>query len=190
MRVALFDGCPCASPLAAHHPPLGRGWRLLANFARGLADSLPAQPQRDDATACQDNFVPALVLPCAVCTFSTTAATVLAGPVQARWSPASGLSGATTLLLQLNRYPPPSVWKDPSLTTGGAESYNTQINDVLLTALVRALPMDGQSLSGSGHGREEIFDDVDVCTVGWFTTLFPVLLNLGGVASRRCLEGS
>jgi len=36
----------------------------LANFARGLADSLPtAQPQRDDATACQDNFVPALVLP-------------------------------------------------------------------------------------------------------------------------------
>jgi len=54
--------------------------------------------------------------------------------------------------------------------------------------------MDGQSLSLvdlEGHGREEIFDDVDVSrTVGWFTTLFPVLLNLGGVASRRCLEGS
>jgi hypothetical protein len=30
-----------------------------------------------------------------------------------------------------------------------------------------------------GHGREEIFDDVDLSrTVGWFTTIFPVLLNL------------
>jgi len=42
--------------------------------------------------------------------------------------------------------------------------------------------MDGQSLSLvdlEGHGRK-IFDDVDVSrTVGWFTTLFPVLLNLG-----------
>jgi len=29
-----------------------------------------------------------------------------------------------------------------------------------------------------GHGREEIFDDVDLSrTVGWFTTLFPVLLE-------------
>ncbi|NEP57978.1 MAG: non-ribosomal peptide synthetase, partial [Symploca sp. SIO2G7] len=30
-----------------------------------------------------------------------------------------------------------------------------------------------------GHGREEISDDVDLSrTVGWFTTVFPVLLNL------------
>ena len=34
-----------------------------------------------------------------------------------------------------------------------------------------------------GHGRAELFDDVDLSrTVGWFTTLSPVLLGAGGHA--------
>lgn len=62
-------------------------------------------------------------------------------------------------------------------------AYQTQINDVLLTALVQTLAeWIGNStlvLDLEGHGREEIFDDVDLSrTVGWFTTIFPVLLNL------------
>jgi amino acid adenylation domain-containing protein/non-ribosomal peptide synthase protein (TIGR01720 family) len=61
--------------------------------------------------------------------------------------------------------------------------YNTQINDVLLTALTRAW----EQWSGSrvlftnleGHGREPLFDDADVSrTVGWFTSMFPVRLEL------------
>jgi amino acid adenylation domain-containing protein/non-ribosomal peptide synthase protein (TIGR01720 family) len=65
------------------------------------------------------------------------------------------------------------------------KAYQTQINDVLLTALVQAF----SELTGSpnllvnleGHGREAIFDDVDLLrTVGWFTTIFPVLLILEG----------
>jgi amino acid adenylation domain-containing protein/non-ribosomal peptide synthase protein (TIGR01720 family) len=61
--------------------------------------------------------------------------------------------------------------------------YKTQINDILLTALVQVL----SKWTGSncvlfdleGHGREELFDDVDLSrTVGWFTTTFPVLLEL------------
>ncbi len=33
-------------------------------------------------------------------------------------------------------------------------------------------------MTWKGHGREELFDDVDLSrTVGWFTTLFPVLLD-------------
>ena len=62
-------------------------------------------------------------------------------------------------------------------------AYHTQINDVLLTALAQAL--GGWSGNRSllvdleGHGREPLFDDVDLTrTVGWFTTHFPVLLNL------------
>jgi non-ribosomal peptide synthase protein (TIGR01720 family) len=45
-----------------------------------------------------------------------------------------------------------------------------------------------------GHGREEVFADADVTrTVGWFTTLFPVLLDLGpggtpGAALTRVKE--
>jgi len=62
--------------------------------------------------------------------------------------------------------------------------YHTQINDVLLTALARAWA----KWSGSrtlctnleGHGRENLFEDVDVSrTVGWFTSIFPVRLELG-----------
>ena len=60
--------------------------------------------------------------------------------------------------------------------------YRTQINDVLLTALLMAYNRwSGDSrlrLDLEGHGREQIFDDLNVArTVGWFTTIFPVLLK-------------
>ena len=68
-------------------------------------------------------------------------------------------------------------------------AYNTQINDVLLTALARAW----ERWSGSnvlfanleGHGRENLFEDVDVSrTVGWFTSIFPVRLELPSTANQ------
>jgi len=54
---------------------------------------------------------------------------------------------------------------------------------VLLTALAQALaPWTGARallLDLEGHGREDLFADVDLTrTVGWCTTLFPVLLDL------------
>ncbi|MCF4968894.1 non-ribosomal peptide synthetase [Nostoc sp. CMAA1605] len=63
------------------------------------------------------------------------------------------------------------------------KAYNTQINDVLLTALVLVLSKwtDSRSVlfNLEGHGREDIVDDVDLSrTVGWFTTIFPVLVEL------------
>lgn len=62
-------------------------------------------------------------------------------------------------------------------------AYHTEINDVLLTALVQAFAQwtGGQSLlvDLEGHGREAIANDIDLSrTVGWFTTIFPVLLSL------------
>jgi amino acid adenylation domain-containing protein/non-ribosomal peptide synthase protein (TIGR01720 family) len=61
--------------------------------------------------------------------------------------------------------------------------YNTQINDALLAALARAFRRwTGERatlVDLEGHGREEIFEDIDLSrTVGWFTTHFPVLLRL------------
>ena len=63
--------------------------------------------------------------------------------------------------------------------------YNTQINDVLLTALAQTLLQWADAVSGNvrveveAHGREAIADDVDVSrTVGWFTTTYPVRLQL------------
>ena len=61
--------------------------------------------------------------------------------------------------------------------------YNTQINDVLLTALLQTFAQwTGESLllvDLEGHGREELFEEVDLSrTIGWFTSVFPVLLRL------------
>ena len=61
-------------------------------------------------------------------------------------------------------------------------AYRTQVNDLLLTALARAVCLwSGQGsalIQLEGHGREDLFDDVDLTrTVGWFTSLFPVNLK-------------
>ncbi|HEV2861081.1 MAG TPA: amino acid adenylation domain-containing protein [Pyrinomonadaceae bacterium] len=61
--------------------------------------------------------------------------------------------------------------------------YHTQVNDVLLTALLAAFSRrtgDGALLVDlEGHGREELFAGVNLSrTVGWFTNVFPVLLRL------------
>ncbi|HEX6292064.1 MAG TPA: amino acid adenylation domain-containing protein, partial [Herpetosiphonaceae bacterium] len=66
--------------------------------------------------------------------------------------------------------------------------YHTQITDVLLTALVEALaPWTGERrlrLDLEGHGREDLFAEVDLArTVGWFTALYPVLLDLRAVTA-------
>ena len=61
-------------------------------------------------------------------------------------------------------------------------AYRTQVNDLLLTALARALcDWTGDStalIQLEGHGREDLFDTLDLTrTVGWFTSLFPVKLT-------------
>jgi amino acid adenylation domain-containing protein/non-ribosomal peptide synthase protein (TIGR01720 family) len=63
--------------------------------------------------------------------------------------------------------------------------FRTEVNDVLLTALAAALAgwtgRDEVLVHLEGHGREELFDGVDLSrTVGWFTTLFPVVLTAPG----------
>ena len=61
------------------------------------------------------------------------------------------------------------------------DTYRTQVNDVLLSALGRALcgagGQDRVLVDVEGHGREEVFPDLDLSrTVGWFTTRHPVAL--------------
>jgi non-ribosomal peptide synthase protein (TIGR01720 family) len=86
-------------------------------------------------------------------------------------------------------------------------AYNTQINDVLVTALARTLCWWTMSAHHSengasaavlvdleGHGREEVSQAVDVSrTVGWFTSIYPVVLESKaaeelGVALKRVKE--
>ncbi|RKG99379.1 amino acid adenylation domain-containing protein, partial [Corallococcus sp. CA053C] len=67
-------------------------------------------------------------------------------------------------------------------------AYRARIDDVLLAALMQALTAwTGQSrllVDLEGHGREDLFDDVDLSrTVGWFTSLYPALLTVPEAAS-------
>ncbi|HLJ91509.1 MAG TPA: amino acid adenylation domain-containing protein [Candidatus Angelobacter sp.] len=73
-----------------------------------------------------------------------------------------------------------------------AAAFHSRINDVLLTGLaLSVLKWRGQRghsqdtsvlIDLEGHGREEIFSGVDLSrTVGFFTTIFPVLLDPGPV---------
>jgi non-ribosomal peptide synthase protein (TIGR01720 family) len=62
-------------------------------------------------------------------------------------------------------------------------AYRTGMNDVLLAALGRALARwtgHGRvSVELEGHGRDDVLDGVDLSrTVGWFTTSFPVALDV------------
>ncbi|MGB8507260.1 MAG: condensation domain-containing protein, partial [Pyrinomonadaceae bacterium] len=61
--------------------------------------------------------------------------------------------------------------------------YGTQIQEALMTGLVGSLAKrmgrERWVIEMEGHGREEIFEEMDVTrTVGWFTTLYPVHLRV------------
>ncbi|HEY1167318.1 MAG TPA: amino acid adenylation domain-containing protein, partial [Chitinophaga sp.] len=65
--------------------------------------------------------------------------------------------------------------------------YNTAINDVLLTGLGLAIrEVFGQEkvvVKMEGHGREEVIDNADISrTIGWFTTMYPFILNVENTA--------
>ena len=75
-----------------------------------------------------------------------------------------------------------------SLLADVHRAYRTRINEVLLGALARAFARwTGAArlvVDLEGHGREPLFEGADLSrTVGWFTSLFPVELDL---AAARC----
>ena len=109
-----------------------------------------------------------------------------------------GTAGHLTLTL-------PSALTGALLTRVPA-AFHGGINDVLLTGLALAVAAwcrrQGRGLSDErdagpavlldleGHGREELFPELDLsCTVGWYTSLFPVRLDLGGVDLEAALDG-
>ncbi len=66
------------------------------------------------------------------------------------------------------------------------KALQVEINDILLTALARAVTKwtgaPDLRVDLEGHGRGELFEDVDLTrTVGWFTSMYPVYLDLQGV---------
>ncbi|MCY8598344.1 condensation domain-containing protein, partial [Bacillus vallismortis] len=69
------------------------------------------------------------------------------------------------------------------LTTKAHEAYHTEMNDILLTAFGLAMKewtgQDRVSVHLEGHGREEIIEDLIISrTVGWFTSMYPMVLDM------------
>jgi amino acid adenylation domain-containing protein/non-ribosomal peptide synthase protein (TIGR01720 family) len=90
------------------------------------------------------------------------------------------VASASTVSVSLNEAQTQALLQDVP------KAYKTQINDVLLTALVLVLSRWTNSESVlfnlEGHGRENIADGVDLSrTVGWFTTIFPVVLKIAAI---------
>ncbi|CAD5274525.1 MULTISPECIES: non-ribosomal peptide synthetase [Halomonadaceae] len=73
------------------------------------------------------------------------------------------------------------------------KAYRTQVDDLLLTALSSALcqwaERDSVLIELEGHGREDLFDGVDLSrSVGWFTSLYPVRLTPGNAEPGTSLK--
>jgi amino acid adenylation domain-containing protein/non-ribosomal peptide synthase protein (TIGR01720 family) len=71
-------------------------------------------------------------------------------------------------------------------------AYNTGLNDLLLAALVLAFNRwsgcSRLTVTLEGHGRQPIGGEVDISrTVGWFTSLFPVVLEIKDPADTGLL---
>lgn len=68
------------------------------------------------------------------------------------------------------------------------QAFKVHVHEVLLTALAKALSeWMGESrllINVEGHGREDIGQDLDLSrTVGWFTSFYPLLVDLSGTVS-------
>jgi amino acid adenylation domain-containing protein/non-ribosomal peptide synthase protein (TIGR01720 family) len=183
MRVALFDRGPQRSSyllIVIHHLAVdGVSWQILLEDLQALLSSgeVPskttsfqhwAELVREHArSAVLRNELP----------YWLAIGDHLPTPLQ--WDKAGGsntVAEARTVSVSLNADDTRAVLQEVPV------AYSTHINEVLLTALVRAFaPWTGSKsllIDLEGHGREEIFEGVDLSrTVGWFTTIFPVVLN-------------
>ncbi|GKS69671.1 non-ribosomal peptide synthase domain TIGR01720/amino acid adenylation domain-containing protein [Nitrosomonas sp. PY1] len=80
-----------------------------------------------------------------------------------------------------------------ALLKDAPSAYRTQVNDLLLTALAGALRDECEQqniiVDLEGHGREDLFRDIDLSrSVGWYTTVFPVMLDADGNLPQRIMK--
>jgi amino acid adenylation domain-containing protein/non-ribosomal peptide synthase protein (TIGR01720 family) len=97
----------------------------------------------------------------------------------------TGRSNMGTLRHHTLRFEPEET---RTLLRAPVTTHRANLEAILLTALVEALARaTGERtllIELAGHGREEILAGVDLTrTVGWFTTVFPLLLDLRGATT-------
>jgi amino acid adenylation domain-containing protein/non-ribosomal peptide synthase protein (TIGR01720 family) len=153
-------------------------WHAYGQLAKGEAVSLPAKTSslRQWASRLEKHAQSSEIR--AELSYWTTAASGKGCRVPQDFQSDQNLAAtADSVTLELDES------KTRELLQQTPKAYQTQINDVLLTALARVLSnWIGEStvtFDLEGHGREPLFEDIDLTrTVGWFTTIFPVRLQV------------
>ena len=77
-----------------------------------------------------------------------------------------------------------------ALLTEVPAAYDVKVHEVLIAALARSVASwtghGGVCIDLEGHGREFLFEDIDLSrTVGWFTALYPLRLRVGSREGER-----
>ncbi len=194
LRAALYRGEPDAPGrllLVAHHLVIdGVSWRVLledlatalAQQQAGAAIRLPAKTsaarawaERLAAYAHSAELAHELPYWTADGQPSTTAFAIPAGAL----GTVADLASVTVRL---------DAAATQALLVGSAATYGMTVEEVLLTALTRALQSADTAgsvrIEREGHGRESLFADLEVTrTVGWFTSIAPVALDLRHLAT-------
>lgn len=207
LRAVLFHcghGAPSRLLLVLHHLVVdGVSWRILlddlATAYQQLAHDEPVQlPAKTtafkewSARLQQHSGSTALTDEADYWLQGQTAATPL--PVELlSESEANSVASSDRVRVTLNRRQTSVLLHDVS------DVYRTQIDDLLLTALVQAfarwtgsrsllIDMEGHGRP-SGNSNEELFADLDVTrTVGWFTSIYPMHLHLAGSGPGEALK--
>ncbi|HHO67521.1 MAG TPA: hypothetical protein ENK12_00690, partial [Gammaproteobacteria bacterium] len=148
-------------------PPRTMAFGTWARRLQQLAGTAELERQRDFWLATLDDARPSL-------------------PVDVRGDSPNDVASSRELSVELD------AATTRALLQQAPAAYRTRINDLLLAALLRVLCRwrgDARlSLHLEGHGREALFDDVDLSrTLGWFTSLFPVNLELPAQADNAAL---
>jgi non-ribosomal peptide synthase protein (TIGR01720 family) len=186
LKAALFvgDGRRSSLFLAAHHLVVdGVSWRILLDDLDAAYQQAARGTEIDlgPKTTSFQEWAARLADHAAGGGFDNELDHWLAGfdgtPLPVEGAEATPGSSAGVVSLQLSRA------ETEALLRAAPAAYRTGINDVLLAALAWALSRwsgrDRVSINLEGHGREDVLDGVDLSrTVGWFTTLFPVVLDV------------
>ncbi|BBA33066.1 putative linear pentadecapeptide gramicidin synthetase LgrB [Methylocaldum marinum] len=200
-RCVLFtrgEGQPGRLLLVIHHLAVdGVSWRILlddlqqayARLGRGAPPALPPKTtafktwaEQLDAYAASERLRPELAY------WQRLRGPAAPLPRDADAPPeANTVAAADHVAVTLGREPTRALLHDVPPV------YRTRINDVLLTALAQTLArwsgVRTLWVNLEGHGREELFEGVDLArTVGWFTTLYPVRLDLTADAPGEALK--
>ncbi|OKP87475.1 hypothetical protein A3842_06345 [Paenibacillus sp. P3E] len=195
----LFQCCDGTQKLllAVHHLIVdGVSWRIIAEDLRLLLDALMNNEQAElmakttsfkEWAEAQHRYAQGAEIQTELPYWKKTAQSISRLAEELFNDPGIESDGVTIPIV-INKF-----YTDNLLRTAN-HPYNTDINDLLLTAIFRAARTctgsDTLSIMLEGHGRENILKDLDVTrTVGWFTSAYPIVLMGHSEAISEQIKG-